>query len=397
MTVNSGWDPRPESAGLFQQRGEQAVASVPDLASPELLDRIVAVETAATVGHSMGDVTEGMDWTEIEAKYGLVTELLPQPNKWRDSRPNLPVRRGYANVYTVHDRPPGMSEDGHERHRLSATAVIEKKGRVTVEDVARIWIRDIDPARFGILLGGQDQVIYYSAKAGVPPWEIGKFAYFPGAWGVTAMMIPIGVVNVGNPKQAALDALDVGRLKDLSGVNGNYALEIASAVAAGVAEGLSKDATAESVVQAALAHLSPEPRAEVERAIEYVPAGGDWRKLRELLDTYYKGRTILWPVETLGTALACFWVTQANPYEAAVAATNLGRDTDGRACVATSLAAALRGTAALPPEWEQIISEQVVNDPYTVAQRTPRETAAGLYAAANANLAEIRRQLDRVG
>lgn len=398
MDVNSGWDPRPESAGTFQRSGDvAATTAIGDQAGASLLDRIIAVEICATVGHSMGDVTEIMDWTEIEEKYGLVTELLPQPGKWKDSRPNLPVRRGYPNVYTVHDRPPGMSEDGHERHRLTTTAVIEKQGRVTCEDVAKIWIRDIDPAKFGILLGGQDQVIYYSAKAGVPAWEVGKFAYFPGAWGVTAMMAPIGVVNAGNPRQAALDALDVGRLKDQSGVNGNYALEVASAVAAGIAEGLSNDATVDSVIGAALDQLSPEPRAEVERAIEYVPAGGDWRKLRELLDTHYKGRTILWPVETLGTALASVWVTQGEPFEAVVAAVNLGRDTDGRACVAGSLSGALKGTAALPPEWEQIISEQVVNDPYTVSRRTPRETGAGLYGAVNANLAAIRRQLDRVG
>ena len=253
-----------------------------------------------------------------------------------------------------------------------------------------MWIRDIDPAKFGILLGGQDQVIYYSAKAGVPAWEVGKFAYFPGAWGVTAMMATVGVVNAGNPKQAALDALDVGRLKDQSGVNGNYALEVASAVAAGIAEGLSMDATVDSVTAAALDQLSPEPRVGVERALEYVPAGGDWRQLREFLDTYYKGRTILWPVETLGTALASVWVTQADPREAVIAAVNLGRDTDGRACVAGSLSGALRGTSVLPSEWEQIISEQVVNDPYTVSRRTPRETGAGLYAAVNANLAEIR-------
>ena len=362
-----------------------------------LYDRILAVEVAATVGHSMGDVTEVMHWKDIEEKYGLVTTMLPQPDKWKDKFPNLPVVRGYPNTYQVHDRPPGMSEDGHERHRLTVTAVIEKSGRVTVEDVARIWARDIDPARFGILLGGQDQVIYYSAKAGVPPWEIGKFAYYPGAWGVTAMMIPIGVVNAGNPDQAAADALDVGRLKDQSGVPGNYALEVASAVAAAVAEGLCHSTSVERVVDAALAQLSPLPRAEVEHVLQHEPAGGDWRRLRGLLDDEYTGRSILWPVETLATALACLVVTEGDPFQAAVAATNLGRDTDGRACVATALAAALTGTAGLPADWEPTIAAQVVTDPYTVSTRTPKETADGLYAAVQNNLAQLRRQLDRVG
>jgi ADP-ribosylglycohydrolase len=289
-----------------------------------------------------------------------------------------------------------MSEDGHERHRLSATAVIEKGGRVTVEDVAKIWVRDIDPAKFGILLGGQDQIIYYSAKAGVPPWEIGKFAYFPGAWGVTAMMAPIGVVNAGDPAGATRDALDVGRLKDQSGVSGNYALEVASAVAAGIAEGLSKDADVASVIDVVLDRLSPVPRAEVERALMWEPRGGDWKKLRNLLDAEYKGRTILWPIETLGTALACVHIADGDPVQAVIAAVNLGRDTDGRACVAGSLAASLTGTSGLDESWETIISEQVANDPYTVSRRTPEETAQGLYNAVQGNLASLRRRIERV-
>lgn len=396
MEVRSGWESTPSTEGRFASRSEDESGPPHAARDGELYDRIVAVEVGATVGHSMGDVTEILDWTEIEEQYGLVTELLPQPNKWRDKQPNLPVLRGYPNVYTVHDRPPGMSEDGHERHRLSATAVIDKGGRVTVEDVARTWIRDIDPEKFGILLGGQDQVIYYSAKAGVPAWEVGKFAYFPGAWGVTAMMVPVGVVNAGNPAAAAADALDVGRLKDQSGVNGNYALEIASAVAAGVAAGLSTGTTLTDVIGVALDQLSPTPRAEVEHILEYRPPGTDWRELRQLLDDEYKGRTILWPVETFGTALACLYLTDGDPFEAMVAAVNLGRDTDGRACVAGALSGALFGTSAQPPEWETTISEQVVTDPYTVSTRTPRETADGLLRAVNNNLADLRRQLERV-
>src|SRR5690606_27017123 len=119
---------------------------------------------------------------------------------------------------------------------------------------------------------------------------------------------------------------------------------------------------------------SPVPRVEVERALEWTPEGSDWRNLRDLLDQEYKGRTILWPVETLGTALAAMHVCQGDPFEALVAGVNLGRDTDGRACVAGALSASLTGTAGLPPEWEQIITEQVVEDPYTVSRRTPRET-----------------------
>src|SRR5690606_1669835 len=128
-------------------------------------------------------------------------------------------------------RPPGMTEDGMERHRLLTTAIIEKGGRITVEDVARIWVRDIDPEKFGYLLGPQDQVIYYSLKAGVPPWETGRYAVWPGMIGTSKMMLPVGCINAGDPYQAALDAHDIARIKDIRGVPGNYATEVAAAIA----------------------------------------------------------------------------------------------------------------------------------------------------------------------
>lgn len=52
------------------------------------------------------------------------------------------------------------------------------------------------------------------------------------------MIEPIGLVNACNPEQAARDALDVGRIKDVLGAAGNYALEVSAGVAAGVAEAM---------------------------------------------------------------------------------------------------------------------------------------------------------------
>ena len=60
---------------------------------------------------------------------------------------------------------------------------------------------------------------------------------------------------------------------------------------------------------------------------------------------------------------------------------NLGRDTDCKGYVAGGLAGALRGIEALPPDWVETVEKQVVNDPYTVARRTARQAAEGLYQA----------------
>lgn len=370
----------------------QPAATPPD---PAMVDAILGIEVAATVGHSMGDITEGMHWSEIEREYGVLDRMLPQYGKFKDRVARTDVR-GHPFVYHAHDRPPGMSEDGHERHRLSTTAVIERQGRVTVDDVAAVWARDIDPERFGYLLGPQDQVIYYALRAGVPPAEVGRYAIWPGAWGVTAMMVPIGIVNGGDPATAARDARDVGRLKDRPGVPGNVALDVAAGLAAGVAAGLSAGSSPATVIDAVLDALPPEVRAEMERAIDAVPGAGDWRPLRDYLDSHYDGRSILWPVETLGTALAVLRACDADPARCVVASVNLGRDADGRAFAAGAMAAAIRGAGTLPPEWEAQLAEQVVSDPYTVSRRTPDVTADGLARALQANVTGLQERIDRI-
>jgi ADP-ribosylglycohydrolase len=129
----------------------------------ELFSRIYGCEAAGAIANSMGDVTEGLSWRQIEERYGFVDKLLAQDKK--GSR--RPQRFGPDWVRYAHHRPPGMTEDGFERHRLCTSAILKKRGRITIEDLARTWIEDIDPNKFGYLLGPQDQVIYNLLKTGL--------------------------------------------------------------------------------------------------------------------------------------------------------------------------------------------------------------------------------------
>lgn len=357
---------------------------------PSLHEKIFAIEAAAAIANSMGDVTEGLSYTEIESRYGYVQELLPQDKKEHVRKQPI----GHDLHYWAHHRPAGMTEDGQERHRLLTTAVIDKGGRITVDDLARVWARDIKPERFGYLLGPQDQVIYYSILAGIPPADIGRHAAWPGFIGTTKMIAPIGIVNAGNPAQAARDAHDVGRLKDVHGQPGNYALEVAAAVAAGVAEGLKPGATANAVIGVALDQLSLVPRQEVDMGLAWArDARGDWTKLRPLYADYYRGRPISNAVEILSEALAVLSITGADPKECILRCVNFGRDTDCKAYVAGCLSAALAGPATLPPEWISTIEEELRSDPYTVSKRSLRESADGLYRALLNNVANLKQQV----
>jgi ADP-ribosylglycohydrolase len=274
-----------------------------------------------------------------------------------------------------------MGEDGLERHRLCTSAILKKGGRITIDDLAITWIEEIDPEKFGYLMGPQDRIIYSQLKAGVPPWEVGRNASWPGFIGTSKMIMPVGMVNACNPAQAAQDAYDLGRIKDVRGVPGNYALEVCAAIAAATAEALRPSATVTSIIETALKELTMVPQEEVEKGLGWAQEAGSWKDLRPLYDEHYRGRPISNAVEILSGALSCFYMADGQPRDALIYAVNLGRDTDCKAYVAGSLAGALRGIQAVPAEWVKTIEEQVVDDPYTVSNRTAREAAEGLYQA----------------
>jgi len=201
----------------------------------KLFEKIYGCEAAGSIANSMGEIMEGWTIEERKQRLGYVEELLPVDKPDYDGRLNrtnpADVSLGYPLIYHGHSRVPGTTEDGEERHRLCATAIIEKGDRINIFDLAKVWVRDLKPESFGYLLGPQDQVIYYSLKAGIPPWEVGKFASWPGFYGTTKMISPVGEVNACNPALAAQDAQELGRIKDVKGVPGNYALEVCSAYA----------------------------------------------------------------------------------------------------------------------------------------------------------------------
>jgi ADP-ribosylglycohydrolase len=357
-----------------------------------LFSRIYGCEAAGTIANSMGDVTEGLSWQEIEKRYGFVDKLLPQDKKASRS----PQRFGPDWVRHAHHRPPGMTEDGFERHRLCTNAILKKGGRITIEDLARTWIADIDPSKFGYLLGPQDQVIYNLLKDGLPPWEVGRYAAWPGFIGTSKMIMPIGIVNACRPDDAARDALQLGLIKDVQGRPGNFALEVCAGIAAATAEALRPEATVESVIKVALDQLPPEARREVQQGQDWAKKARDWKELRPLYEERYKGKPISNAVEVLSGGLACFYMAKGRPREAILYAVNLGRDTDCKGYVAGGLAGAMCGIEAIPAEWVKVVEEEVVNDPYTVSRRTARQAAEGLYQACLAEMAKARKAVGEI-
>lgn len=360
---------------------------------------------AGSVGNSMGELMEGYTVEERQKYWGWVDYL---PEVVKHTPPRLPsindraanpfdTGLGHAPVHHPHTRIPGTTEDGEERFRIMCTAIIEKGGRIDLWDLARAWATLVTPDKFGWQLGSQDQVIYYSIKAGVVPWEVGRYASWPGLYGTTKMMGAVGVVNACYPEQAAKDAMELARIKDVRGVPGNYAVEVAGAHSAGVAEALKPNATIDSVIQAAANVLGPTPRREFEEVQEIArTCGNDPESYGKKLQQKYENRQVSNAVEILSAAYGILYMADADPKNAIIYAVNSGRDTDCRAHTAGSLAGALKGIDAVPADWVKTMDDAMKANEHTTSNRTSLETAEGLYRAAMNNIQQMKKVVEDV-
>jgi ADP-ribosylglycohydrolase len=297
-----------------------------------------------------------------------------------------------------------------ERYKLMCCAIIKKGGRISIEELAREWVENIDPSKIGFRIGPQDRIIYDLLKAGMPPMEVGRYAIWPGFMGTAKMMQPLGLISACRPDVAAKDALDLGRIKDSQGrplwrddkqtedgrfrstLVYNNALENCAAIAAATAEAIRPNATVDSVIATALAQLPPGSRKEVETVLGFAQNAKNGKEIRPLYQKFYEGRPVSNAIDILAGGLACFKLANGQPREATLYATNLGRDTDCKAYVAGGLAGALRGIQAWPPEWVELVEKAVGTDPYTVDKRTARQIAEGLYKACLNELHRVKSQ-----
>lgn len=356
---------------------------------PTILDKIYGCNAAAFVSNSMGDVTEGKSYQQIEELYGFVDRLLPQDKPERVEERDW----GAPWVRHAHHRPPGMTEDGIERHRLICTAIIEQGGRIDAWDLARVWLRDIHPDHFGYLLGNQDRIIYELLQAGMPPTETGRHASWPGFIGTAKMMLPVGLVNAGDPRQAALDARSLGQIKDAPHRANNYALDVCAGLAAACAEAMRPQATVESILDEAVRQLPLRPRAAVEQGLGWAREVKTVWDLRPLFAERYRGQPASNAVEVFAAGLAIFSIVGHNTREAILAGVNFGRDCDCISYVAAGLAGTLNGIDSVPAEWVEAVEEALKADPYTVSTRSLYDTVQGLYQALQNEMARSKARL----
>ncbi len=354
-----------------------------------LKDKFAGCIAATWAGSAMGAVVEGWPFERIREKHGFLDKLLPYKH--------------YVEI-TDWQRAAGTTEDGIERQKMIATAIIEKKDRILAQDLVAVWLRDLTPERMTYKQEAFDRSLLELARAGVPPAELGRLWPFPNVVSMARASHPLGLINAGCPHTAADDTFEVGKvyMKET-----HFGMRWAALYNASIAAACKPDATVESVLATAreygkyraeggsLYALYDTIEREVDGALENAAkCGGDYEKMRDSFYRHYFGGNyfnygMAQANEIVAKGLAVFALAKGDPKQSILYAVNFGRDTDCLAAVAGGLAGTLSGASAIPQEWISQVNDATAQDPYTNNKRSIEQTSDGLLDAFQARVKKL--------
>jgi ADP-ribosylglycohydrolase len=306
------------------------------LKKTKLYDKILGSLAGAAIGDSMGSTVEFLHHKAINKYYGKIEDL---------------------------ELSLGKFTDDTSLRLLVYSAIINKGGRITAYDLASYWVTNVIPgSRYWIT------ELFISAELymGKSPREAGFHNLH--ANDAAMLMDPIGVVNCSNPRNAAVDAYDVGSICQ-SGAE----LEASMAVAAAVAEAFKVNTSPQNIVEVACRYSSPIIESKVKKAIEIVKL---CKGLSEIYDRLYKEIALedgsdrivknwryedikrrgfevedislgVSALEAVPVALAFFYFSNGDPLKTIVSCVNYGRDSDTIAGIGGAIAGAFMGASSI--------------------------------------------------
>lgn len=361
-------------------------------------DKIYGCISGSQIGSALGAPVENWTHEEIEREYGVLDQLIGYAHYQKNDRGG------------GRDRPPGTTEDGIERQRLMCTAIVEKSGRITCQDLARVWVRDIDPDNFGVQMQPTDATMFKLMQAGegfevegyqrighysfFPASEVGRYTVAPGTVAFARSCQPVGIINAFDPQQAAEDALELGRMYVPPN---DVALFWGAAVAAGIAEAIKPGATVDSVLEMMKKLVPAQIWLEIEEGLNVANRHERAIDMWQTFNTVYINTAGFNPLskahEIVTKAVAIFYKTRGHTREGLIAAVNFGRDTDCLSAIVGGLCGALTGMESIPAEWVETVDRATSKNRHTVSNLSLKETAIGLNDALRS---ELTKQQDRI-
>ena len=325
-------------------------ASVRDLKTTPLFDRIYAAMLGGAIGDAMGGPVEGWPYPRIQETYGVVDRFLPY-----EAEPD------YHNHFDL--TPGSVTDDTRLKHllarSLSSVSGEPRRGDWVCTLVAAYHQAD-DPLTRGFL--------EEYARSGLYGDE------YP-AWGGRATNgflmanAPVGLIRPCDPEAAY--QLSVR----LDFISGGYARISAAMGAAAVAAALCPGADPDRVVTATLDvarsahregsltrrwqwhdHVFGLNEQWVERA---VALAHEYQDVLALRPAYYDALT-LGPLgseaaQTLAVALGMLVAADGDVRRTIIGCVNYGRDNDSYAALGGALAGAMHGTESIPTDWRETV------------------------------------------
>ena len=310
--------------------------------------RALACLVFGVIGDAMGTPTENLEPAEIEQRFG-----------WVDSF-------------------EGDGTDDTILRDMIASALIRTGGYADADHWAGEW-REQHQAIFGTKVGRFfPSVLHAAAKLrhGYAPRTIAE-GTMPSSTSATAIA-PVGIVNAGNPRAAAAQAMEIASLIHVTDVA--FCQDGAAAIAAAVAEALMPEATVDSVLEASTAYQKPWSGKEmltlIAAALELAGEVGDYKRFRQRYHDKFRQRISCDSRETIPAALAIVRLAKGDPALAAVLGANFGRDTDTIACMAAGICGALNGVSPRSAELVERLPVAVLRAQAELASRLVAVTRA---------------------
>ena len=368
-----------------------AAAGTEGAGQVSLRDKFFGCIAGLHVGSALKGPCEGWVWQDIQAKYGTIDKMM-----------------GYQDYHNGWNREPGTTEDGVERSKMMSTAIIEKKDRVTAEELRAIWVRDMKQEAAGTISEPFEGVLLAMAKSGIPACDIGRYCDYAGLVSMSRSCHPIALINAGDIEGAVQDVFEVGQLYQTTNSRG---LQWAAVTGIAIASATKPGATVDSVLADILkGHARFSTRgaassqsaivAEIERALELTKKCQDFKEMRVAFDSVYSGKGMAYASayanEVVTKAVCVFAMCKGNLKQAMISGVNMGRDTDCLSATASGMTGALGGATSVPPEWITQVDYATTKMPVTNSRRTVKETADGLYEAYTARLRKVRDYAERM-
>jgi len=299
-----------------------------------LYSKVLGCILAGAIGNAMGSPVEGRQYPDIDRQYpdGVKTVLEP----WRLE-----------------------AEDDNQVAMMLYEAYISREGLPAgARDYGEQWKRSMDKDMFFYCLRNT----YDLLNSGMDPRICGQWNLVTGS--SVMCLEPAGVYHAADPKNAYIDATALSYLNQ-RGLD----VTAAAILAAATAEAMRKDATAESVVGAAL-DAAPKTkmvtfdRRKIDTPYDYISRCAE---IAGKYDDVFAVRGELYeqclyyhcidPLELLGFSFAMLLISKGDVRTAAIGGTNIGRDSDTIAGRAAMLAGTISGYQNIPAEWVDMVNK----------------------------------------